>query len=116
MGVQLEHIGQSIEQYGPWHFGDGRLEDSHRAELEAALLQTATISGLGDRLLKISKGTRSGSQSPARPELQLKVKPTPPGSPARTASEASTPVTPTKRNLSLFPSTLDPSLTFPQLA
>lgn len=116
MGVQLEHLGQSLEQYGPWHFGDAQFEDGHRAELEAALLQTATISGLGDRLLEMSKGSRSGSQSPARPELKLKVKPTPPGSPARTASGASTPVTPTRRDVSLFPSALDPSLTFPQLA
>ncbi|EAQ88741.1 hypothetical protein CHGG_05360 [Chaetomium globosum CBS 148.51] len=91
MGVQLEHLGQSLEQYGPWHFGDAQFEDGHRAELEAALLQTATISGLGDRLLEISKGSRSGSQSSARLELKLKVKPTPPGSPARTASGASTP-------------------------
>ncbi|KAH6627405.1 hypothetical protein F5144DRAFT_271769 [Chaetomium tenue] len=116
MGVQLEHLGQSLEQYGPWHFGDAQFEDGHRAELEAALLQTATISGLGDRLLEISKGSRSGSQSPARPELKLKVKPTPPGSPARTAPGASTPATPTRRDVSLFPSTLDPSLTFPRLA
>ncbi|KAK3296485.1 uncharacterized protein B0H64DRAFT_417867 [Chaetomium fimeti] len=102
MGVQLEHLGQSIEQYGPWHFGDTRFEDGRRADLEAALLQTATISGLGDRLLEFSKGSRVECQSPARPELKLsvsKVKPTPPGSPARTGSGESTPVTPAKTDL-----------------
>ncbi|KAH6839557.1 hypothetical protein B0I37DRAFT_439300 [Chaetomium sp. MPI-CAGE-AT-0009] len=121
MGVQLEHLGQSFEQYGPWHFGDTRFEEEEEGrhtDLEAAILQTATIHSLGDRLLEFSKGSRAECQSLARPELKLsvsKLKPTPPGSPARAASGASAPVIPAKTDPTLFPSTLHPSLAFTQL-
>ncbi|KAL2195359.1 hypothetical protein P885DRAFT_62117 [Corynascus similis CBS 632.67] len=117
MGVQFEPIGQSLEQYGPWHFGDPRFREDGCAGLEAALLQTANISGLSDRLLGISKGARADN-GPARPEVTLsvsKVRLKPRNSPGSALSEESTPATTTNTSPSLFPSVLHPSLAFQQL-
>ncbi|KAK4154938.1 hypothetical protein C8A00DRAFT_42400 [Chaetomidium leptoderma] len=122
MGVQLEPISQTLEQHGPWHFGDIRLQQDHRAELEAALLQTASIPGLSDRLLEISKGSRADCHSPARPEVTLSVskvsKPTAQGgSPGPVPPEIFTlDKTTSKPVYTLFPTALHPSLAFTQLA
>ncbi|KAK4120258.1 hypothetical protein N657DRAFT_580253 [Parathielavia appendiculata] len=119
MGLQIEPISQNLEQYGPWHFGDVRFQQDHRAELEAALFQTATIPDLSDRLLEISKATRADCVSPARPEVTLSVtkgsKPTvlvtPGPAPGSTTPSSAT----TRTARTLFPPTLDSFLAFAQL-
>lgn len=119
MGVQLEPISQSLEPYGPWHFGDVRFQQDRRAELEAALRQTAAIPGLSDRLLELSKVNRADCHSPARPEVTLSVSKvsrstTSQGSAGQAPGVSCLPTT-IKTCRSIFPKTLHPSLSFTQL-
>ncbi|KAG7290083.1 hypothetical protein NEMBOFW57_000077 [Staphylotrichum longicolle] len=120
MEVQLEPLGQGLEQYGPWHFGDARFQQDQRAEIEAALLRTATIPGLSDRLLEISKASRADCPSTARPEVTLSVTKVsrsvqgPLGTAASGICGSDT--APNKAARPLFPTTLHPSLAFAQLA
>ncbi|KAK4237619.1 hypothetical protein C8A03DRAFT_44548 [Achaetomium macrosporum] len=120
MGLQLEPVTQALEQYGPWHFRDVRFRQDHRAELQAALLQTAAIPGLSDTLREISKAGRADCHSSSRPEVTLPVL----GEPEPTAQEFSgrsspgrcTPAaTADKIGRSLFPTTLHPFLGFRQI-
>ncbi|KAK3900690.1 hypothetical protein C8A05DRAFT_17025 [Staphylotrichum tortipilum] len=125
MEVQLELIGQGLEPFGPWRLGDVRFQQQdHRAELEAALLQTtATIPGLSDRLLEISKATRAAEcQSPARPEVTLSVTkvcrpvtlhsiPSPSGA-STDSTTTTTTTTTTKQARPLFRAPIDPLLSF----
>ncbi|SPQ26280.1 eca882d0-d8e2-4fb9-a919-aeebf9b3210a [Thermothielavioides terrestris] len=117
MGLQLEPISQSLEQYGPWRFGDIRHQEDPRAELEAALLQTAAIPGLADTLREISQASITDRTGPARAEATRPLPKVPrsgsssPGSPAAPAPAAG----PSKTSRPLFPRTLDPSLAFTRI-
>ncbi|KAL2167334.1 hypothetical protein VTG60DRAFT_1404 [Thermothelomyces hinnuleus] len=114
MRVQFEPIGRSLKQYGPWHFADARFEEDHRTGLGAALLQTADIPGLSDRLLGISKGGRPDPGS-ARSEVTLsvsKVRHTPGSSPDPALPKGSNPAHPTEISQPLFPAIFHPSLAF----
>ncbi|KAL2272025.1 hypothetical protein VTJ83DRAFT_1396 [Remersonia thermophila] len=68
MGVQLQPFGSGLEPYGSWNFGSRQLRKA-RAELEAALLEPATISNLSDRLLEISKAGITGCRSLRTPRI-----------------------------------------------
>ncbi|KAL2127728.1 hypothetical protein VTI74DRAFT_10257 [Chaetomium olivicolor] len=117
MGLQLEPISQSLEQYGPWHFQDARFQQSQRAELEAALLQTATIPGLEDTLREISRASRAECQSPAIEATTPKApRPVPRGETEIGSSTASPPLTSTSKTTTLLPATLDPWLALPPIA
>ncbi|KAL2158136.1 hypothetical protein VTH06DRAFT_4704 [Thermothelomyces fergusii] len=117
MGVHFEPIGRSLKQYGPWQFADGRFEEDQRTGLGAALLQTADIPGLSDRLLGIPKGGRADHPGSARSDVALSVsKPrsTPGGSPDHPAlAKGSNPAAlPAETRRRLLPDMFDPSLAF----
>ncbi|KAL2182134.1 uncharacterized protein P884DRAFT_190283 [Thermothelomyces heterothallicus CBS 202.75] len=114
MRVQFEPIGRSLKQYGPWHFADARFEEDHHIGLGPALLQTADIPGLSDRLLGISKGGRPDPGS-ARSEVTLsvsKVRHTPGSSPDPALPKGSNPAHPTEISQPLLPAIFHPSLAF----
>ncbi len=122
MEIQLEPISQGLEQFGPWHFGDVRLQQDRRAELQAALLQTAAFPCLSDRLLEISKAGRADCHASVRTEVTLSVSkacgssfqgPSRPASPGRSVLEATTNKTAAR---TLFPTSLHPSLAFTRIA
>ena len=122
MEIQLEPISQGLEQFGPWHFGDVRLQQDRRAELQAALLQTAAFPCLSDRLLEISKAGRADCHASVRPEVTLSVSkacgsalqgPSRPASPGRSVLDPTANKTAAR---TLFPTSLHPSLTFTRIA
>ncbi|KAK5655275.1 hypothetical protein OQA88_5842 [Cercophora sp. LCS_1] len=63
MEVQLESLSPSpLQQHGPWHFHDSRLQQAPPLNLGAALLQAA-VPVLNDRLQEISRVNRPIRQS-----------------------------------------------------
>ena len=122
MEIQLEPISQGLEQFGPWHFGDVRLQQDRRAELQAAFLQTAAFPCLSDRLLEISKAGRADCHASVRPEVTLSVSKacasalqglSRPASPGRSVLEPAAHKTAAR---TLFPTSLHPSLAFTRIA
>jgi len=136
MGVQLEPLNQGLSEYGPWHFHDIRFQQDQRAELEAALLQTASIPGLNDTLREISRAGRREASSGSThrdaiiPEVVLSVsktasRPPSPGPstghispPAETwpSTPPTTPTTPVKSYLPVLPDAPNPYWTFRHLS
>ena len=121
MGVQLEPVSQRLEQYGPWHFRDIRFQQdqAQRIGLEAALLQTAAVSGLNERFCGTSKATKPDGHPRGAGRSLSAAKPLQPPTQCSRIVHASAPVSsrgpPARTSRSLFPETLHPSFAFTKI-